>query len=149
MVLKNKSCNFAAFPLATPSHPRYSTSMSTVNEQAATYQSAKVSGQALYAWRRSIGLNRETFARLANFSERSLATYEKHKEFPMTIRPQINEAVRLVTALLEIIPADQLADWLHSANPGFGDRKPWTLIEKGERDLLWQMIYQTRQGAFA
>ncbi len=121
---------------------------SRVKEQAARYH-ANQGGPSLYSWRRSIGLNRETFARLANFSERSLATYEKHEEFPAAIRPQVNEAVRLVKALLEIIPAEQLQDWLHAPNSGFGGRKPWTLIEEGEKDLIWEMIHQARQGAFA
>jgi len=117
--------------------------------QPATWQHAKKSGTALYSWRRSIGVNRESFARFANLSERTLATYEKHKKFPSTIRPQVNEAVRLVKALLEIIPPDQLTAWLQKPNPGFGGRKPSTLIAKGERDVIWAMIHQTRQGTFA
>ena len=118
-------------------------------EKPATWQRAQKSGVALYSWRRSIGLNRGTFARLANFSERTLATYEKHEELPAPIRPQVNEAVRLVKALLELIPATDLPAWLQTANSGFGGQKPWELIENGERDIIWEMIHQTRQGAFA
>lgn len=117
--------------------------------KSATWQNAKKSGTALYSWRRSVGLNRGTFARLANFSERTLATYEKHKELPALIRPQVNEAVRLVKALLEIIPENELSAWLQMPNPGFRGQKPWTLIQKGERDVIWEMIHQTQQGAFA
>ena len=114
-----------------------------------TWQSAKESGEALYAWRRTTGLNRADFAKLANLSERTLATCEKLPELPSAVRAQVTEAVRLVKALVEIIPSPELARWLQSANPGFGGRKPWTLIEKGERDVIWQMIHQTRQGSFA
>lgn len=120
-----------------------------VKEKPATIQLAKKSGTALYSWRRSIGVNRETFAVLVNCSERSLATYEKQKELPAPIRPQVNEALRLLEALLEIIPAEELPSWLQTPNSGFGGRKPWELIQKGERDLIWEMIHQTRQGAFA
>ncbi len=123
--------------------------MPAIKEKSATWQHAKKSGLALYLWRRSIGLNRGTFARLANFSERTLATYEKHKVFPAPIRPQVNEAVRLVKALLEIIPAHDLPAWLQKPNSGFGGQKPWTLIQNGERDVIWEMIHQTRQGSFA
>jgi DNA-binding transcriptional regulator YiaG len=115
----------------------------------ATWQHAKKSGTALYSWRRAVGLNRETFARLANFSERTLATYEKHQNLPAPIRPQVNEGLRLVKALLEIIPASELSTWLHTPNPGFGGQRPWTLIQKGERDVIWEMIHQTQQGSFA
>jgi len=114
-----------------------------------TWQDAKKSGTALFQWRRAQGLNRPTFARLANFSERTLATYEKRKQLPAAIRPQVNEAGRLIMALREIIPADQLATWLRTPNPGFGGRRPWTLIQNGERDVIWAMIQQTRQAAFA
>jgi DNA-binding XRE family transcriptional regulator len=115
----------------------------------ATWQRAQVSGTALYAWRRSIGMNRGTFARIANFSERTLATYEKEEKFSAAVRPQVTEAVRLVQALLEMLPAGELAQWLQTPNRGFGGRKPWTLIQTGERDVIWAMIHQTRQGAFA
>lgn len=120
-----------------------------IKQQSATWKDAKKSGVALFAWRRSIGLNRPTFARLANFSERTLATCEKQKHLPIAVRPQINEAGRLVIALRDIIPTDELSAWLQTPNPGFGGRRPWTLIEDGERDVIWEMIHQTRQGTFA
>jgi DNA-binding XRE family transcriptional regulator len=118
-------------------------------EKPPSSELAKRSGIALYSWRRSTGLNRETFARIANFSERTLATYERHRKLPAPVRPQIIEAIRLVRALMQIIPSEDLTKWLHTANPGFDGKKPWTLIKNGERDLLWEMIHQTRHGAFA
>ena len=121
----------------------------TMKDKPATLQEARKSGSALYSWRRAVGLNRGTFAGLANFSERTLATYEKHQQLPAMIRPQVNEALRLVKALLEIVPAGELHTWLQTPNPGFGGQKPWTLIQKGERDVVWRMIHQTQQGAFA
>jgi len=54
-----------------------------------------------------------------------------------------------VNALQEIIPAGDLPAWLQAPNPGFGGQKPWALIQKGERDVIWRMIHQTQQGAFA
>ena len=110
---------------------------------------AKASGTALHSWRKSIGLNRPTFAGLGNFSERSLASYEKHRHIPRSARPQINEAARLVMALLQIIPRENLPEWLDTPNPGFHGEKPIKLIRNGERDVIWAMIYQTRQGSFA
>ena len=121
----------------------------TSSTKPASWKQAKESGTALFSWRRSIGLSRATFAQLVNFSERSLATFEKEKELPETVRPQVTEAVRLVQALCEIVPADELSKWLETPNPGFGGKRPWTLIQNGERDLVWEMIHQTRQGAFA
>jgi DNA-binding transcriptional regulator YiaG len=118
-------------------------------EKVPSLQQARTSGPALFLWRRSVRLNRVTFARLANVSERTLATYEKQKQFPAQIRSQMSEALRLVKALREIIPDEDLKVWLKKPNPGFGGRKPWSLITSGERDLIWKMIHQTQQGAFA
>ncbi len=118
-------------------------------QKPATWQRASANGIALYSWRRSVGINRGDFARLANCSERTLATYEKRRQLPALVRAQVVEAVRLIRALLDIIPAEELQAWLQTDNPGFGGRTPWEIIENGEKDLIWQMIHQARQGAFA
>ncbi len=120
-----------------------------VKAKAPSWKRAYESGPALYSWRRSVGLNRETFAKLSKVSERTLATYEKHARLPKPIRAQVTEAVRLVKALLDIIPGEELPKWLATPNHAFGDRRPWTLIQRGEGDRVWEMIHQTRQGAFA
>src|SRR4051812_43449745 len=114
-----ESCNFAGTDCVVWRTGRNWNMPAAVKEKPVTVQLAKKSGTALYAWRRSIGMNRETFARLANCSERTLATYEKQQELPAPIRPQVNEALRLVDALTEIIPAADLPTWLHTANTGF------------------------------
>lgn len=118
-------------------------------EKPASWQQAQTSGVALYSWRKTVGLNRPTFARVANVSERTLASYEKRPQLSAPAKAQVTEAVRLVKALSDLIPMDDLAAWLQTPNPGFDGRSPWQLIETGERDLIWEMIYQSRHGAFA
>jgi len=78
-----------------------------------------------------------------------MASYEKEPALPAAVRPRVAEAWRLVQALREIIPDESLSDWLQTPNPGFGGQCPLELIQKGERDVIWAMIHQTRQGAFA
>ena len=101
------------------------------------------------AWRKSRGITRLTFAKVANCSERKLATYEKESNLPIAVRRQTTEAVRLLKALEEIIPQTDLTRWLTTSNPGFDKRTPLEVIQSGESDLVWDMIQQTRQGAFA
>ena len=124
-------------------------SVATKKKPAASWQQAQKSGSALYSWRKSVGLNRSTFAWLASVSERTLATYEKLPQLSAPAKAQVTEAVRLIRALSELIPVQELAVWLQTPNPGFDGRSPKKLIEAGERDLVWEMIYQTRHGAFA
>jgi DNA-binding transcriptional regulator YiaG len=133
--ISEKGCNYAM--------------PATIKAKPVKTQLARRSGPALYQWRRSVGMNRETFAGLANFSERTLATYEKQEDVPAPAQTQLNEAIRLLDALMEIVPPSDLAKWIHAPNPGFGGKTPWTLIRQGERDVIWEMIHQTRQGAFA
>ena len=123
--------------------------IATKEKPTASWQQAQRSGPALYSWRKTVGLNRPTFAWLASVSERTLATYEKLPQFSAPAKAQVTEAVRLIKALSELIPMHQLTAWLQSPNPGFDGRSPKELIEAGERDLLWEMIHQTRHGAFS
>jgi hypothetical protein len=146
---KVNSCKIAGFPCGCGKFGDGELMPASVKEKRPTLKLARQSGPALFEWRRAAGLNRGTFARMANFSERSLASYEKLEHLPDTIQPQINEALRLVKALLDIIPAGGLSAWLQTPNSGFGGSSPWSLIENGERDLIWEMIHQTRHGAFA
>ncbi|MFT5029804.1 MAG: DNA-binding transcriptional regulator YiaG [Candidatus Binatia bacterium] len=112
-------------------------------------KSAAGNGEKLMAWRKGLGINRVTFAKVAHCSERKLATYEKEAELPLPVRRQTTEAVRLLKALGEIITEEELSAWLQKPNRGFGRRAPLAVIEAGETDLLWDMIHQIRQGAFA
>ena len=141
-ILQDSDCYFPIFAEI----PLMKTATKKVT--APTSQQAEQNGLHLFAWRRANGLNRGTFAKLANFSERSLATYEKAAKIPAPVRPQITEAVRLISSLQEIIPAGDLPKWLQAPNPGFGGKSPWNLIKSGKRDLVWEMIHQTRQGGF-
>lgn len=108
------------------------------------------SGSDLMVWRKKRGISRKLFAQMADCSERTLATCEKAALLPETIERPITETVRLIRALQELA-GDNIAlkDWLLTPNPAFGKRMPLTLIKNGEADLLWEMVYQLRQGAFA
>ena len=106
-------------------------------------------GKNLMIWRKQRGINRSTFARLANCSERKMATYEKATKLPLPVRRQASEAVRLLQALGEIISEEAISDWLRRPNTSLDRRVPLAIIEAGESDLLWDMIYQTRQSTFA
>ena len=79
----------------------------------------------------------------------SVADFQNCSALSPISRRKVTEAVRLVHALLEIIPANELSTWLHTPNSGFDGRTPWTLIQKGERDVVWEMIHKTRHGAYS
>jgi uncharacterized protein (DUF2384 family) len=100
-------------------------------------------------WRKKRGINRVTFSRIANCSERKLATYEKSTDLPPPVQRQLTEARRLLEALSKIVSEGELKTWLETPNPGFDKQRPLDLIAKGQSDLLWEMIHQTRAGTYA
>ncbi len=119
-----------------------------IETPATSLEAAQHNGSALMSWRREMGINRPTFATIANCSERTLATYEKKPHFPPSFERQISEALRLLKALSEIIPTKELKIWLKTANTGFGNRSPLHIIAEGESDLLWEMVHQTQQSTY-
>jgi len=44
--------------------------------------------------------------------------------------------------LAEIMPPAKLGEWLRTPNPAFECQSPIQVIERGESDRLWQMIFQ-------
>jgi len=122
----------------------------TILDKPTTNRTKISSGTALMTWRKQRGISRKLFAQMADCSERKLATYEAAPKLPPKIKRPVNETVRLIQALRELAGDDiELKDWLNRPNPAFGKKTPLTLITHGESDLLWEMVYQLRQGAFA
>lgn len=115
----------------------------------ASWNAARSNGERLFALRRSLGIPRPLFSTIADVSERSLASYETRPKLPTSVRPRLTEALRLLQALLDILPAEELRGWLTQPNPGFQGETPLALIKRGERDRIWAMIHQTRIGAFS
>ena len=108
------------------------------------------SGPALKTWRQGRGIPRPLFARIADCSERTLATYEASPRLPVKFSRPVTESVRLIQALEELAGDNTaLKEWLQKPNPAFDRRAPLSLIQNGEVDVLWSMVHQIRQGAFA
>jgi DNA-binding transcriptional regulator YiaG len=108
------------------------------------------SGPALKSWRQQQGLPRPLFAQIADCSERTLATYESKPRLPVRFSRPVVESIRLILALQELAGDNAaLKDWLQKPNTAFDRRTPLSLIKSGETDILWSMVHQIRQGAFA
>ena len=96
--------------------------------------------------RNRLGLNRETFARLVPMSTRNLANIESGKPPSATILRQLKELKRVVDALSEVIQKDAIGPWLEQPNDAFDGLKPIEVVERGEADRIWQMIFYLRSG---
>lgn len=96
--------------------------------------------------RHELGVTRRDFARLTGYSERSIASWEGGEEPSAKGLQSLNEAKRLRDALAEVMQPDSIADWLTTPNDAFRGLKPLEVIERGEADRIWRMIYYLESG---
>ncbi len=92
------------------------------------------------------GLSRGQLGRLTGFSLRALAEWSTGKLPSEPARRRLHEVRRLLDALAELFPADVVSGWLGKRNKLFDNMTPLQVIEVGEIDRLWQMVYQLGSG---
>ena len=114
---------------------------------AATLNPAGDSSAQLKELRKRICFTQVEFAPLLDVSLRTLASMEGGKK---TIERQDLKAMvelkRLVSRLSEIMPANTVGPWLKTPNDAFGGFKPLELVDRGEVDRIYEMIYTLKAG---
>jgi len=103
-------------------------------------------GATMLGLRSRLGLNRETFARLLPVSTRSLASIEQGRRPNETVTRRLTEIGRVVEALSEVVDDEAIGPWIQQPNQAFDGLKPIEVIERGEVDRIWQMIFLLRSG---
>ncbi len=93
-----------------------------------------------------LGLTRKTFSRLAGCSERAIADWESGKPVSEPGLRRIKELDRFRDRLSEVVDEDVIPTWLDTPNDAFGGLKPLEVIERGEIDRLWNMIFYLESG---
>ena len=93
-----------------------------------------------------LGLSRKLFSRLAGFSERAIADWECGKPVSEPGLRRIKELDRFRDRLSEVVAADAIPAWLDTPNKTFDGLKPLEVIERGEIDRLWNMIFYLESG---
>ena len=61
------------------------------------------------------------------------------------MRPR-NEMPRLREALSDVVDPESLDLWFQTPNALFDGSKPLEVVERGEIDRLWNMVFQLRSG---
>lgn len=97
--------------------------------------------------RLQLAMPRSKFARLLGRTERAVIDWETGKADPQGLSQQrLHEMQRLTEALGGLFKADALGEWFDTPNAAFGGLKPIEVIERGESDRLWQMIFELKAG---
>ena len=96
--------------------------------------------------RQRLELSQPLFAPLLPVSVRSLAKLESGTPPTDMVARRLNELWRLTDALSEVIQKEALGRWLMTPNSAFDGLKPLEVIDRGESDRLWSMIFFLRSG---
>lgn len=103
-------------------------------------------GGKMLAIRSRLGLSREVFARMLPVSTRSLATIESGENPSDAVARRLTEVRRVVGALSKVMAEDAIGEWLTTPNEAFDGLKPLEVIERGEVDRIWRMVYLLESG---
>jgi DNA-binding transcriptional regulator YiaG len=100
----------------------------------------------IVALRKRLQLNQAVFARLLPVSVRTMASLESGSPPSEAVARRLSELHRLTNALSEVIRKETLGKWLQTPNKAFNGLKPIEVIDRGECDQIWSMIYFLRSG---
>lgn len=107
---------------------------------------AAKSSDSIAEFRKRLQLSQAVFARLLPVSVRSLVTLESGTSPTDVVTRRLKELKRLVNSLSEVMKADSIGTWLQTPNEAFDGLKPLEVIDRGEIDRLWSMIFYLRSG---
>lgn len=93
-----------------------------------------------------LSMPRPLFGRIVNVSERTIAKVESETDTAEKLKRPYNEVYRLLEALGDVVEVNSLGYWFQEPNDAFDGLKPMEVIERGEIDRLWNMVYELRSG---
>ena len=94
----------------------------------------------------SYGVTQDTFTRLTGFSPRAVAHWAQGRKPSVSTGRRLAELGRLFGALEKFVPNESIGPWLKEPNPAFDGSTPLQVVERGETDRVWRMIYELESG---
>jgi DNA-binding transcriptional regulator YiaG len=97
--------------------------------------------------RRRHGLSQGLLARLLDVSLRTVSGLESGSVVPAQLRRNLVQVNRLCGALTEAMESSYVGRWLDEPNEMLGSLKPVEAVERGQIDLVWQVVEGLRSGS--
>ena len=91
-------------------------------------------------------VRQDIIPRLTGFSLRAVANWSQGQAPSAPALKKLTELQRLFEALSRIVERKAIGPWLLQSNPAFDGSTPLQVIERGESDRLWRMIYELESG---
>lgn len=119
-----------------------------VQESAAVYGTAFAAPAAssLLELAEKFGLRQETLSRMTGFSLRAVAGWASGKRPSAPVRRALVETDRLLDALGRLMKPKEVGRWLKEPNPALDGSTPVQVIERGQSDRIWRMLYFVESG---
>jgi hypothetical protein len=102
--------------------------------------------EQLAALAKDAGMNYDMLAKALSVSRRSISGWLSGQEPERINQVRIKEFGRLVAELRGIIKPEKLKTWWSQPVENFGGSTPLQVLERGETDRLWRMIWEIREG---
>jgi len=112
----------------------------------AEFRVNKAAASEIYTPRERLGVKKKTFSRLAGFSERAITDFESGKTVSEALSRRMKELVQFQKRLAKVVKASAIPAWLETPNRAFDGLTPIEVVERGQIDRLWEMIYFLESG---
>lgn len=100
----------------------------------------------LKSYRALFHVTQAQLVRLTGFSPRSVAKWSQGETPSPKQEKALVEMDRLFDGLARVIEPAQVGRWLTTPNPAFDGSTPLQVVERGELDRIWRMLYDLESG---
>lgn len=97
-------------------------------------------------YRAMFDLPQPVVVRLTGFSPRSVAKWSEGQAPSPKQEKALVEMDRLLDGLARVMEPAQVGRWLKSPQPAFDGSTPLQVVERGEMDRIWHMLYDLGSG---
>ena len=92
------------------------------------------------------GISYDTLTRMTGFSLRAVSNWSQGSKPSSSTSRRLAETRRLFAALEKLVSPEAIGPWLKDPNPAFDGSTPLQVIERGETDRIWRMVYELESG---
>jgi hypothetical protein len=111
-----------------------------------SHRGAKDYAGLLQHYRTAFKMPQPVVVRLTGFSPRSVAKWSEGVPPSPKQEKALVEMDRLLDGLARVMKPAQVGNWLKSPNPAFDGSTPLQVVERGEMDRIWHMLYDLESG---
>ena len=92
------------------------------------------------------GISYDTLTRMTGFSLRAVSNWSQGTKPSSSTARRLTEIKRLFAALEQLVLPEAIGPWLKDPNSAFDGSTPLQVIERGETDRVWRMVYELESG---